>query len=123
MGLKPLPVYHLSYLAGQNTIHNIIKVVPALKNNLLYLMYVDDCFVLVRSKKIMDKLFNILNNAHDSINFTIEKENNGELAFLDVQIKRKENRFLTYGVQKKNFYRMLFINHKRKLKKKLNYLA
>ena len=72
-----------------------LKIVPAFKNNLLYLRYVDDCFVLLRSEKTMDEFFNILNNAHDSINFTIEKENNDELAFLDVQIKRKENRFLT----------------------------
>ena len=48
----------------------------------------------------MDKFFNIMNSAHDSINFTIEKENNDELAFLDVQTKRKENRFFNFGVQK-----------------------
>ena len=30
----------------------------------------------------MDKFFNVLNNAHEAINFTIEKENNDELAFL-----------------------------------------
>ena len=80
-----------------------LKVVPAFKNNLLYLRYVDDCFVVLKSEKTMDKFFNILNNAHDSINFTIEKENNGELAFLDVQIKRKENRFLTSVYRKKTF--------------------
>ena len=56
-----------------------LKVVPAFKNNLLYLRYVDDCFVVLKSEKTMDKFFNILNNAHDSINFTIEKENHGEL--------------------------------------------
>ena len=48
----------------------------------MYLGYVDDFFVLVRSEKIMDKFFNVLNNAHEAINFTIEKENNDELAFL-----------------------------------------
>ena len=35
------------------------------------------------------------------IKFTIEKENNDELAFLDVQIKRKENWFLTSVYRKK----------------------
>ena len=80
-----------------------LKVVTALKNNLLYLRFVDDCFVLVRSEKIMDQFFNALNNAHGSINFTIEKENNDELAFLDVQVKRKENRFLTSVYRKKTF--------------------
>ena len=38
----------------------------------------------------MDEFFNILNSAHKSINFTIEKENNDELALFDVQIKRKK---------------------------------
>ena len=37
----------------------------------------------------MNEFFYILNNAHDSISFTIEKENNNEFAFLDVQIIRK----------------------------------
>ena len=34
-----------------------LKVIPALKNNLLYLRYVDDCFVLVRSEKVMEIFF------------------------------------------------------------------
>ena len=80
-----------------------LKVIPAFKNNLLYLRYVDDCFVLVRSEKIMDEFFNVLNNAHEAINFTIEKEKNEELAFLDVLVKRKENRFLTSVYIKKTF--------------------
>ena len=61
-----------------------LKVIPAFKNNFLYLRYVDDCFVMVRNEKIMDEFFNVLNNAHEAINFTIEKEKNDELAFLDV---------------------------------------
>ena len=80
-----------------------LKIVPAFKNNLLYLRYVDDCFVLVKSEKIMDEFFNGLNNAHEAINFTIEKEKNDELAFLDVLVKRKENRFLTSVYIKKTF--------------------
>ena len=67
----------------------------------------DDCFVLVRSEKIIDEFLNILNNAHDSINFTTENENNDELAFLDAQIKRKLKIF-KFGVQKENFYMMSF---------------
>ena len=52
-----------------------------MKNNSLYPRYVDNCFVLFGSEKIMGEFFNILNNAHDSISFTIEKVNNDELAF------------------------------------------
>ena len=60
-----------------------LKVIPTFKNKLVYLRYVDDCFVLVRSEKIMDEFFNVLNNAHEAINFKIEKEKNEELAFLN----------------------------------------
>ena len=83
-----------------------LKVVSAFIYNLLYRRYVDDCCVLDRSEKIMEEFFcfvNVLNNAHDSINFTIEKENNDELAFLDVKVKQKENRFLTSVYRKKTF--------------------
>ena len=66
-----------------------LKIISAFKNNLLLLRYVDDYFVLVRSEKIIDEFFNVLNNAHEAINFTIEKEKNNELAFLEVQVKQK----------------------------------
>ena len=61
-----------------------LKTIPAFKNKLWYLRYVDDCFVLVRSEKVKNEFFNFFNNAHNSISFTIEKESNNELAFLDV---------------------------------------
>ena len=67
-----------------------LKVVLAFKNSLLYLKYVDDCFVLDRSEKIMDKFLNVLNNAHEAINFTIEKENNDELAFQMFKLNEKK---------------------------------
>ena len=51
----------------------------------------------------MDEVFNILNNAHFSISFTMEKENNDELAFLYVQVNQKENTFLTLVDRKKTF--------------------
>ena len=41
----------------------------------------------------MDEFYNVVNNAHKPINFT--KEKNDELSFLDVQVKRNENTFLT----------------------------
>ena len=51
----------------------------------------------------MDDFWSILNSAHDSINFTIEQENNDELASLDVQVKGNKNRFLTLVYRKKSF--------------------
>ena len=44
-----------------------------------------------------------MNNAHEAINFTIEKGNNDELVFLDLQVKGNKNRCLTLVYRKKNF--------------------
>ena len=43
--------------------------------------------------------FNILNNAHNSISYTMKKENNIKHTFLGVQVKREENNFLTKLLQ------------------------
>ena len=42
-----------------------------------------------------------MNNAHEAINFTIEKGNIDELALLDVQVKG--NKLLTLVYRKKTF--------------------
>ena len=50
-----------------------LKIVPAFKNKLLYLRHVDDCFVLIRSEKLMDEFSNIFYNAHNLDILTMEK--------------------------------------------------
>ena len=59
------------------------KIIPTFKHKLVYFRYVDDCFVLVENEMLIEEFFDILNNAHSSIKFTMEKENNNELAYLD----------------------------------------
>ena len=44
-----------------------------------------------------------MNNVYEAINFTIEKDKNDELSFLDVQVKRKKNTFFTSVYRKKTF--------------------
>jgi hypothetical protein len=41
------------------------------------------------------------NNIHNKINFTIEKEQNNQINFLDITIKRKHNKF-QFGIYRKN---------------------
>ena len=63
-----------------------------------------------------------MNNAHEAINFTIEKEKKDKLAFLDVKVKRKENIFLTSVYRKKTFtgfYLNFQLNRILKIKKNL----
>ena len=67
------------------------KIITIFKHKLVCFRYIDDCFVLVENEMLIDECFDILNNAYSSIKFTMEKETNNELAYLDVIIKRKNN--------------------------------
>ena len=68
-----------------------------------YFRYVDDCFILAGNEEVIDKLFTVLNEVHNAIKFTVEKIMNNEIAFLEVLIKRQNNRFLTSCFRKKTF--------------------
>ena len=57
-----------------------------------YLRYVDD--ILAAFNNEQDSL-NFLNNRHPNIKFTIEKQNNHSIAFLDVFISGINNQNLT----------------------------
>lgn len=52
--------------------------------------YVDDIFAIVKKDAITDTL-NTLNSFHSQIQFTMEKENNNRLPYLDVTIIRQGN--------------------------------
>ena len=48
----------------------------------IYLRYVDDTFVSFRSRSdALAYFFDILNQLHSSLTFTMEEENNGQLPF------------------------------------------
>ena len=51
-----------------------------------------------------------LNSQHPSIQFTMEKESEGKISFLDVQIMTKEGKLST-GVDRKNTHTDRYINY------------
>ena len=51
--------------------------------------YVDDTFCLFPSKQDADLFFNFINSQHPNIHFTMEKEINHVLPFLDVLLDNK----------------------------------
>ena len=61
----------------------------------------DDCFVLFNNKAECDSMFAAFNLLHPSINFTLEAEVENKLAFLDVQLERKNDKFITSNFSKK----------------------
>ena len=63
--------------------------------------YVDDIFCMFRNEKDAEKFFEFLNCRHKNIKFTIAKESNKFLSFLDILIKNEGNRFSTSVYRKK----------------------
>ncbi|XP_055623481.1 uncharacterized protein LOC129766908 [Toxorhynchites rutilus septentrionalis] len=62
--------------------------------------YVDDIFTSVK-ERYLGKTLDMLNSRHDSITFTCEKEVDGKLPFLDLEITRKEDNTLKFGIYRK----------------------
>ncbi|XP_055527924.1 uncharacterized protein LOC129720461 [Wyeomyia smithii] len=62
--------------------------------------YVDDIFALVKERTLTQTL-DFLNSRHTTIKFTVEKEVEGKLPFLDLLITRKDNNKLKFGIYRK----------------------
>ena len=70
---------------------------------IVYRRFVDDTFLLFRSKDHVEKFKNYLNKQHKNIKFTSEIEENGLLSFLDIKISRENNKFVTSVYRKPTF--------------------
>ena len=65
--------------------------------------YVDDIFALFSSPDHVDKCKEYLSSKHSKINFSIEKDKDGCLSFLDVNIFCENTKFATNVCRKKTF--------------------
>ena len=77
-----------------------------------YLRYVDDILAAFDNEQDSLNFFNFLNNRHPNIIFTIEKQNNHSIAFLDVFISGIKNQNLTLQTYYKSTYTGLLLNFK-----------
>ena len=71
--------------------------------SVFYRRYVDDIFALFSSPDHADKFKEYLSSKHHNINFSIEKEKDGCLPFLDVNIFRENDKFATNVYRKKTY--------------------
>ena len=71
-----------------------------------YRRYVDDIFALFSSPDHADKFNEYLSSKHPNLNFSIEKEKDSCLPFLDVNIFRENEKFATNVYRKKTFSRV-----------------
>ena len=65
--------------------------------------YVDDIFVLFKSKEYLKLFVNYMNSKHRNIKFTVETEDSNNCSFLDVKITRQKKRFVTSTLRKDTF--------------------
>lgn len=66
--------------------------------------YVDDTFTMFENKDTANGFLQYLNSRHNSIKFTIEFEQDNEIPFLDILVKRcPNNTFVTSIYRKKTF--------------------
>ena len=75
-----------------------------------YARYVDDIFVLLRSREHIDRLAAYLSSKHPNINFTFEVEENNCLPFLDVNVYRHPDKFSS-SVHRKDTFSGVFTNY------------
>ena len=68
---------------------------PAHFKPIVYRQYVDDIFLLFRTKDHVEKFKDYLNKQHKNIKFTLVIEETGSLSFLDITITRENNKFVT----------------------------
>ena len=65
--------------------------------------YVDDTFCLFKNEKDADSFHIQLNSMHSSLKFTVEKESDHQLTFLDVSVNKTSTVFLTSVYRKPTF--------------------
>ena len=70
---------------------------------LFYARYVDDIFVLLRSKAQIEPLAHYMSSRHKNIRFTFEEESNNVLPFLDVNVFRDADKFSSSVHRKDTF--------------------
>ena len=80
-----------------------LKNCPCEFKPVIYKRFVDDTFLLFRSKDHIEEFRCYLNCQHPNIKFTSEIEENNSILFLDIKIKRMNNSFSTSIYRKVTF--------------------
>ncbi|XP_046400251.1 uncharacterized protein LOC124166637 [Ischnura elegans] len=76
-----------------------------------WLRYVDDTFIIwPHGTEELDRFLNHLNSRHQNIRFTMEKERDGKLPFLDVMVRRKGDGSLGHAVYRKATHTNRYLN-------------
>ena len=86
-----------------------LKYCPYKFKPVIYKRFVDDTFLLFRSKDHIEKFRAYLNCQHPNIKFTSEIEENNSISFLDIKVSRVNNSFST-NIYRKVLFSGVFTN-------------
>ena len=70
---------------------------PSKFKPVVYRRYVDDIFVMFKSKEHLKLFVNYMNSKHKNIKFTFETKDSNNFSLLDVKITRKNKRIVTFA--------------------------
>jgi hypothetical protein len=76
------------------------EIIASDRSIYFWVRYVDDVYAILRRRSV-NTVLNKINSYHQSIQFTMEEEQEGELPFLDVMIYEKPNRTFGHKLYKK----------------------
>ena len=76
-----------------------------------YKRYVDDMFLLFESRDHVNKFQKKFNSRHKCMKFSLKVENDNQLPLLDVNVSRKEGKFVT-SIYRKRTYSGVYLNYK-----------
>ncbi|BHF57593.1 hypothetical protein SprV_0100053500 [Sparganum proliferum] len=100
----------ISGFLAEITMQNLEATALPLVNPKLWLRYVDGTFAIVK-KDQLETLHNTINSTMSGIKFTLEKEVDKELPFLDVLVKRKTDGTLSTSVYRKETYAEVILHN------------
>ena len=66
---------------------------PSSFKPIFYCRYLDDTFVIFEEESQVTCFLNYINSLQDNIQFTVERENENKLGFLDVSVERLDDSF------------------------------
>ena len=77
---------------------------------IFYKRYVDDTFLLFKKPDHATTFLNYVNKCHNNVKFTMDSETDNQLPFLDIQITRCSDGFVT-GIFRKETFTGLGLNY------------
>ena len=99
MGLPLAPTFANIFLTHHERIW--LEQCPQDFAPVFYKRYIDDTFVLFRDEAHASLFLDFINGRHPNISFTMEKENNGSISFLDTKIGRDSRNNFSSSVYRK----------------------